>query len=405
MMARIAVELGSRTDPEAREVLTRSLADLGVALGRGWSGPSRPGAPGAPAAPAARVRRRRERQAAGSGDAAAVGSEPTGGDPPDDPARRQGGHPGSALAGAVRGDLAGLPGVVPAGGRPGAARTSTPPGPGWPGTCRSSSATWETPGGAGGRRRDGGPDADPVGPAAVPAGVLPGRRGRPGAAAGAQLRLQPGPVRAGRVLQRLHRTQGDRDQRLPVGAARRHERGRARGVARLRRPARFGPGVRDPAGRPVPAGGRRDGAGGACRAGPRAGGDGLQPDDDRRVRRGVHGLRRARGARRSTPRLLSRPTTGDAHPSTRTTRAGSAASSASGTWSSCSQVRSSRTTWSTPSCAHPCTAPEYAQGFGTLYTAAYRPAEGRVDYRWPGQSWTRTFDAPDDTTQVVLRQS
>jgi predicted choloylglycine hydrolase len=53
----------------------------------------------------------------------------------------------------------------------------------------------------------------------------------------------------------------------------------------------------------------------------------------------------------------------------------------------------------------PLHSPEYAQGFGTLYTAAYRPAEGRVDYRWPGQSWTRTFDAPDATTQVVLRQS
>ena len=52
----------------------------------------------------------------------------------------------------------------------------------------------------------------------------------------------------------------------------------------------------------------------------------------------------------------------------------------------------------------PLHSPDYAQGFGTLYTAAYRPAEGRVDYRWPGQSWTRTFDAPDATTQVVLRQ-
>ena len=50
MMARITLELGSRTDPEAREVLTRSLADLGVALGRQWSRPSRPGVPGAPAA-------------------------------------------------------------------------------------------------------------------------------------------------------------------------------------------------------------------------------------------------------------------------------------------------------------------------------------------------------------------
>ena len=53
MMARITLELGSRTDPEAREVLTRSLADLGVALGRQWSRPSRPGVPGAPGSTAA----------------------------------------------------------------------------------------------------------------------------------------------------------------------------------------------------------------------------------------------------------------------------------------------------------------------------------------------------------------
>jgi predicted choloylglycine hydrolase len=33
----------------------------------------------------------------------------------------------------------------------------------------------------------------------------------------------------------------------------------------------------------------------------------------------------------------------------------------------------------------------YAQGFGTLYTAAYFPAEGRVEYRWPGVVWEQSF--------------
>jgi predicted choloylglycine hydrolase len=30
----------------------------------------------------------------------------------------------------------------------------------------------------------------------------------------------------------------------------------------------------------------------------------------------------------------------------------------------------------------------FDRGFGTLYTAAYRPAAGSVDLRWPGLSWT-----------------
>ncbi|MGZ8651811.1 MAG: C45 family autoproteolytic acyltransferase/hydrolase [Actinomycetota bacterium] len=34
----------------------------------------------------------------------------------------------------------------------------------------------------------------------------------------------------------------------------------------------------------------------------------------------------------------------------------------------------------------------YGSGFGTLYTAAYRPAEGSVDYRWPSFSWRLGFD-------------
>jgi predicted choloylglycine hydrolase len=35
----------------------------------------------------------------------------------------------------------------------------------------------------------------------------------------------------------------------------------------------------------------------------------------------------------------------------------------------------------------------YSSGFGTLYTAAYRPTEGIVDYHWPTFSWQFSFDA------------
>jgi len=30
---------------------------------------------------------------------------------------------------------------------------------------------------------------------------------------------------------------------------------------------------------------------------------------------------------------------------------------------------------------------------GTLYTAIYRPAEGSVEYRWPGFAWPQSFTA------------
>jgi len=33
----------------------------------------------------------------------------------------------------------------------------------------------------------------------------------------------------------------------------------------------------------------------------------------------------------------------------------------------------------------------YAHGFGTVYTAAYFPTEGRVEYRWPGFTWRQSF--------------
>ena len=35
---------------------------------------------------------------------------------------------------------------------------------------------------------------------------------------------------------------------------------------------------------------------------------------------------------------------------------------------------------------------DHAHGFGTIYTAAYEPAGGRVRYRWPGTTWAQSFD-------------
>ena len=44
----------------------------------------------------------------------------------------------------------------------------------------------------------------------------------------------------------------------------------------------------------------------------------------------------------------------------------------------------------------------YSQGFGTIYTAAYHPAEGRVEYRWPGVVWEQSFERfePGSHTQL-----
>lgn len=33
----------------------------------------------------------------------------------------------------------------------------------------------------------------------------------------------------------------------------------------------------------------------------------------------------------------------------------------------------------------------YDAGFGTLYTAVYRPKDGTVEYRWPGATWSQSF--------------
>ena len=35
----------------------------------------------------------------------------------------------------------------------------------------------------------------------------------------------------------------------------------------------------------------------------------------------------------------------------------------------------------------------FKAGFGTLYTAIYRPKKGEMEVRWPGTAWPQTFDA------------
>jgi predicted choloylglycine hydrolase len=42
----------------------------------------------------------------------------------------------------------------------------------------------------------------------------------------------------------------------------------------------------------------------------------------------------------------------------------------------------------------------YAHGFGTVYTAAYFPAEGRAEYRWPGFTWHQSFAAFAEETHT-----
>ena len=49
----------------------------------------------------------------------------------------------------------------------------------------------------------------------------------------------------------------------------------------------------------------------------------------------------------------------------------------------------------------------YGSGFGTLYTAAYRPAEGIVDLRWPAFGWRLGFEAFEELehTEVLAEGS
>ena len=114
-----------------------------------------------------------------------------------------------------------------------------------------------------------------------------------------------------------------------------------------------------------------------------------------------HGARPLRGmARRPTSGRTGRPSSA-ATRRRRTTRAGwsgrstcarSAASSAS---AACSTGSSTGTSTASEFVDGFLEAPlhntAYAHGFGTVYTAAYFPAEGRVEYRWPGFTWRQSF--------------
>jgi predicted choloylglycine hydrolase len=55
--------------------------------------------------------------------------------------------------------------------------------------------------------------------------------------------------------------------------------------------------------------------------------------------------------------------------------------------------------------APPLYSTNYANGFGTLYTAVYRPADGAVDYRWPDAVWRQAIDAFDAGTLIRSRSS
>jgi predicted choloylglycine hydrolase len=43
----------------------------------------------------------------------------------------------------------------------------------------------------------------------------------------------------------------------------------------------------------------------------------------------------------------------------------------------------------------------YADGFGTLYTAAYRPLDAAVEYRWPGLTWRQSCAAFEEGMRAV----
>lgn len=43
----------------------------------------------------------------------------------------------------------------------------------------------------------------------------------------------------------------------------------------------------------------------------------------------------------------------------------------------------------------------YSNGFGTLYTAVYRPQRGEVEYRWPNGTWRQSFDRFEEGKRTV----
>jgi predicted choloylglycine hydrolase len=49
----------------------------------------------------------------------------------------------------------------------------------------------------------------------------------------------------------------------------------------------------------------------------------------------------------------------------------------------------------------PLRAETYGDGFGTLYTAVHRLADGAVEYRWPGERWRQSLDAFEEGSRTV----
>lgn len=47
----------------------------------------------------------------------------------------------------------------------------------------------------------------------------------------------------------------------------------------------------------------------------------------------------------------------------------------------------------------------YDHGFGTLYTAVYRPLRGEMELRWPGAIWRQSFDQFQETTNTIYYRS
>ncbi len=200
-------------------------------------------------------------------------------------------EPGAQVAEPVRGDVARLPGVVPAGGR-----RRPPVVPRLPGGVRAAHARAgahvRAADRARRRRRPRRADAQPLPPAGLRRRLLAGRLDARRAGAGAQLRLPGRPPRGDRLPDCLDRAPRARHERLPVGAARRDQRRRPGDLADVRRPAGRRRRVRDPDRRALRAGDVRHGARGAGRAGADPGARAAEPHAARPLGRLPHRLRR-----------------------------------------------------------------------------------------------------------------
>ena len=282
------------------------------------------------------------------------------------------------MGGRLRGAVAALPRVVPAGGR-GGARLVRDERPHAAGAHARADAGVRAGRRARGRRRPRRADALALQAAALPGGVLAGRVDARGwARARAQLRLRPRPVRGADLVHPAARATGDRDERLPVGPARRHERRRPRGLAHVRRASgAWATGSASPSScgtcwRPARRCRRRERRSRGCRISL-----GAQPHDGRSRRRRAHRLPVAPIASRSSGRSRPRRTirASWSGPSRPRRRARSSASSAS---CGCSRTTAADVeAFADAFLRSPLFSTAYANGWGTLYTAVLPAARRR----------------------------